>query len=63
MSKLAKNVLISLGMANAILKKAISKGYVEVKVHIQKICLLFDKKRFFRKIKFSSRIFEFTKFF
>ena len=30
-SKLAKNVLISLGMANAILKKAISKGYVKVK--------------------------------
>ncbi len=30
-SKLAKNVLISLGMANAILKKAISKGYVKAK--------------------------------
>ena len=30
-SNLAKSVLISLGMANAILKKAISKGYVKAK--------------------------------
>ncbi len=30
-SNLAKDVLISLGMANAILKKAISKGFVKVK--------------------------------
>lgn len=30
-SSLANNVLISLGMANAILKKAISKGFVKAK--------------------------------
>ena len=30
-SSLAKNVLISLGMANALLKKAISKGFVKAK--------------------------------
>ena len=30
-SNLAKDVLISLGMANAILKKAISKGFVKAK--------------------------------
>ena len=32
-SNLAKSVLISLGMANAILKKAISKGYVKARLH------------------------------
>ena len=49
-SNLAKNVIISLGMANAILKKAISKGFVKAKTAPYKRYIYYlTKKGFIEK--------------
>ena len=63
-SNLAKSVLISLGMANAILKKAISKGYVKAKAAPYKRYIYYltkegftEKSRLVREYLDSSLIF------
>lgn len=48
-SNLAKDVLISLGMANAILKKAISKGYVKAKTAPYKRYIYYLTKNGFKE--------------
>ena len=61
-SNLAKSVLISLGMANAILKKAISKGYVKAKAAPYKRYIYYLTKEGFTvfspKIKKTLKVFN-----